>query len=445
MKSRTMMACILALALFAILSPGWAANPPEPTYGSADVDGEFGEWDLGGDFFADMYRAGNPGKPVESKLYLRYDCGSSTLYVLVLAEPGVRVAVIPDDAFVKINGSKLVGGGSGDDGIPPDFAWVDSDGTTALGWEASCYLDEGSFDFDVHTNVYDDGLQTSAVAGRSIELVIDCPEPSPTPTNTTTPTSTKTPTPMGTSTETPTATPTSTDIPTSTPTATQTGTQTPTATPTSTPTATITPEGPTETPTPTATPTSTGTPEGPTETPTSTPTGTPTPDEPTSTPTSTGEPTATPTDDDNGNGCTSRAYLDYCLRTTGGAPFWVVSVRTKGGTFLEEEVVSPGIGSLGFDVPNNADLEVWVWNEVSGGQRVAEFFSGHCEFPRVGFDLCVAQPTGTPTWEIPKELPRTGADGGATTAEKIVAGAVGACAALVVWELLRYVFSRLGD
>jgi hypothetical protein len=51
-----------------------AANPPEPTYDTATVDGNESEWSLANDFFADMYRAGDPTKKVESKLYLRYGC-----------------------------------------------------------------------------------------------------------------------------------------------------------------------------------------------------------------------------------------------------------------------------------------------------------------------------------------------------------------------------------
>jgi hypothetical protein len=121
--------------------------------------------------------------------------------------------------------------------------------------------------------------------------------------------------------------------------------------------------------------------------------------------------TATPTDDDdNGNGCTSRVYMNYCLPATGGAPFWVASVRTSGGTFLEEQVVSSGTGRIGFDVPNNADLELWVWNEVDGGELVAEFFSGYCEYPEVWIDLCRDQPTPTPTPKIPEYLPETGGE-----------------------------------
>src|SRR5262249_53948116 len=57
------------------------AVPPAPTYGTANVDGNTGEWDLVNDFFSLMYRAGDPSKPVESRAYLRYDCSTQTMYV----------------------------------------------------------------------------------------------------------------------------------------------------------------------------------------------------------------------------------------------------------------------------------------------------------------------------------------------------------------------------
>src|SRR5512134_3736217 len=122
----------------------WAASPPEPTYGVADVDGNSGEWDLAGDFFADLYRAGRPTKDVLARLYVRYECATSTLFALVLAEPG---HVVDADAgagehFVKIGHSTLVDEGFGDDGARPDFAWIglSANGGTAEGWEASAVL-----------------------------------------------------------------------------------------------------------------------------------------------------------------------------------------------------------------------------------------------------------------------------------------------------------------
>ena len=83
---------------------------------------------------------------------------------------------------------KKVDGGSGDDGTPPDFAWIgqysEDDYVYAEGWEASAVIAPGSYlEFNCHTQVFDDGEpQTSAVANRAIALEIDCEEiPPPLP------------------------------------------------------------------------------------------------------------------------------------------------------------------------------------------------------------------------------------------------------------------------
>jgi len=171
-----------------------AANPPHPTHvESGDpptvVNGDSSEWDLTDDFFANMYRAAknDPNHPVESKLYLRYDCSARTLYALVLGVEDVPVLVLGDDAFIKIPeiglpGDKLVDGAGG--GLSSaTFAWIserastieDFEGTIADGWEASAPLDQGSYELNVHTQVWDDGeSQTSAVLDRGIPLIIDC-------------------------------------------------------------------------------------------------------------------------------------------------------------------------------------------------------------------------------------------------------------------------------
>lgn len=175
-----MLILVLAFAMFPVSV--LAAAPPQPTYGVADVDGDEGEWDLGEDFFADMYRAGNPEKDVLSKLYLRYDCATSTLYALVLPNDDnplpIQILRLADDTFIKINNVKYVDGTYGDDGTPPDFQWIrpyDYDGTGAAeGWEASITLAPGSYQINVHTQVTDDGPQTSAVSERNIDLVIVC-------------------------------------------------------------------------------------------------------------------------------------------------------------------------------------------------------------------------------------------------------------------------------
>lgn len=174
--TRVVVTLTLLLGLMLGALPAYGATPPEPTYGVATVDGDYSEWDLTNDHFAHMYRAGNPLKPIESHLYLRYDCANNTLYALVLAEEGVTVLVQPGDAFVKLgDATKLVDGNSGDDGTPPDFQWI-VDGGNTVGWEASATLAPGSYaNLNVHVQVFDDGeAQTSAVDGRAIQLDILC-------------------------------------------------------------------------------------------------------------------------------------------------------------------------------------------------------------------------------------------------------------------------------
>jgi hypothetical protein len=64
MVMHTALTTVLALvmALMATM-PALAVVAPQPTYGTAVVDGSYAEWNLTDDFFAYMYRAGNPSKP----------------------------------------------------------------------------------------------------------------------------------------------------------------------------------------------------------------------------------------------------------------------------------------------------------------------------------------------------------------------------------------------
>ena len=184
MHTALTMMLALVMALMATM-PALAVVAPQPTYGTAVVDGSYAEWNLTDDFFAYMYRAGNPSKPIESSLYLRYDCATSTGYALVLAQSGVDVLMQPSDAFVKLgNSTKLV------DGNSATFAWVQPSAQTgrAQGWEASFSLAPGSYsNLNVHTQVFDEESQTSAVADRSIPILIECPVVPPTETPTETP------------------------------------------------------------------------------------------------------------------------------------------------------------------------------------------------------------------------------------------------------------------
>ncbi len=173
--------------LFLVSALPALATPPQPTYGTANVDGNSGEWNLVNDFFTLMYRAGNPNKPVESKAYLRYDCSTGTMYVLVLMEPTSIGYIDPlaQTAWVAINAqnNKVVTENSGDDGIPPDFQWIgqgyDGDPQHVRGYEASFSIAAGSYNIIFHIDVIDpSGAQTSAspgFPGTGPALTIECP------------------------------------------------------------------------------------------------------------------------------------------------------------------------------------------------------------------------------------------------------------------------------
>jgi hypothetical protein len=163
-----------------------AAVPPQPSQGTAVVDGEYCEWSLPVDFFANMYRAGRPEKPLESKLYLRYDCVGKTMYALVLAEPGVigRIDSLETTAWIAIgtHNRKAVNELAGNDGVPPDFAWVarafDGDPWHVLGYEASFPLEPGGYIIIAHMDVWDATRQTSATTGfpgSGPQLEVHCP------------------------------------------------------------------------------------------------------------------------------------------------------------------------------------------------------------------------------------------------------------------------------
>lgn len=140
-----------------------AASPPQPTYGIANVDGDITEWDLNKDFFAGMYNGWNEDNAHEASVYLRYDVLSGVLYVLVLTEPGWTGIASAKDSWVSISTSegkindKRVTGDSGDDGIPPDFVYVDTYTKNNInycqGFEASFKLPLDSWWIAAHMNV----------------------------------------------------------------------------------------------------------------------------------------------------------------------------------------------------------------------------------------------------------------------------------------------------
>jgi hypothetical protein len=80
------------------------------------------------------------------------------LSALVSADVGVTFrADRPENAYLRIDGvGKLVSGESGDDGTPPDFAWVALDGRGAQGFEASGIVAPGEHTIRAHILMADD-------------------------------------------------------------------------------------------------------------------------------------------------------------------------------------------------------------------------------------------------------------------------------------------------
>ncbi len=185
----------IIVALFFLLMINVSlAYAQEPTYGGGiTIDGSSSDWDLTTDFFANMHEAGRDSKDVLSKLYLRYDCTSEVLYLLVVIEEGH--AFDPSTAgnhWVKLtsqgNGT-IVDDTSGDDGTPPDFSLLTLVDPNAEGWEASIPLAKNTTDqISVHTQVRTSGVaggRTSATtpddeaSNRHIDINTVCTDPEP--------------------------------------------------------------------------------------------------------------------------------------------------------------------------------------------------------------------------------------------------------------------------
>jgi hypothetical protein len=167
---RPLLSSVVLVLLIALVPVLGAALPPQVSPGTAVVDGQYMEWNLSADFFANMYRAGNPAKPLESKLYLRYDCRTCTMYVLVLVEPliGGNIDSLETTSWIAIdvNSNKVANEVSGNDGTAPDFAWVgrgyDGNNQHVRGYEASFTISPGAYHILAHIEVIDGGIQTSA-------------------------------------------------------------------------------------------------------------------------------------------------------------------------------------------------------------------------------------------------------------------------------------------
>lgn len=185
------------LAISAAFVPSVLAA--QPSAGSVTVDGNTGDWSLGADFFANMTPGGSAGGAVLAKLYLRYDCDDEVLYALVLMQDGEKARQNdPPENYIRIDGAgKAVQPSSGNDGTPPDFAWVNGDGELADGWEASAPVPAGNHTVRAHikrADDSDDGYTSLDNIGQNAPLELVCAQPTGTPAPTEQPTGTPAPT-----------------------------------------------------------------------------------------------------------------------------------------------------------------------------------------------------------------------------------------------------------
>jgi len=185
MRASAILTCFAAALSLAVTAPATSA-PPEPTAGTAVVDGLCEDWDLSGDSFAVMRRLWSTAKSLECRAYLRYDCDRQTLFVLVLAESGV--AGRADSPSAGVSSWVAIGSAAahavdsrcGNDGVPPDFAWVepgfDGDPSHVRGFEASVPLGPTNTTIFIHQNPFDavpSGEQhVSSQSGT--QMVISC-------------------------------------------------------------------------------------------------------------------------------------------------------------------------------------------------------------------------------------------------------------------------------
>ena len=183
---RIITSVVLLTMVIGLVSNVAAAGVNEPTYGSAVAGGGYAEWDLANDYFAPMFEAGVMDKTNFSDLYLRYECPTTSgadgiLYALVLNQTPYLILDDNNSNWIKeysIKSSPLVDGGSGNDGTPPDFEYIEESGVL-VGWEASVSLPLGSYtQLEVHAQIVSEdagGATSSTGKNDPISLVLVCP------------------------------------------------------------------------------------------------------------------------------------------------------------------------------------------------------------------------------------------------------------------------------
>jgi hypothetical protein len=177
-KKEKIVRTVILMVSFLMIAATTATYTVQPLNRTAIVDGDPSEWALPpgdpSDAELPMHTAGNPQKPQIATAYLRYGCESSTLYVLVEPVGSNVIMHSPEDAWVRIDGTVVVSDQSGNDGIAPDFEYVDLDTVSneAEGWEASTNLELGSYQIRINSMVFaEDEIES---ARGEANLIIAC-------------------------------------------------------------------------------------------------------------------------------------------------------------------------------------------------------------------------------------------------------------------------------
>jgi hypothetical protein len=177
LRKYTLIALLLVICSAVAVSSVMAAAPAV-VYGDATVDGNINDWDLVADFFDNMHEAGNPTKTLLSKSYVKYDCETQTLFVLVLTEPNVTADNSAKDAWVKVYD---LGSSTQVDGNSASFAWV-FNGQTRVGYEAAFSLAPAAYnEVEIHLSVtWNNESGRTSSTGKDKQgytpLTIDCEE-----------------------------------------------------------------------------------------------------------------------------------------------------------------------------------------------------------------------------------------------------------------------------
>jgi hypothetical protein len=166
-----LLSIIVVISVLGFTPLAVSAAAPNVVTGAAVVDGNYSEWNLTADFFANMYIGGDSSKTLWSKAYLRYDYSTGTLYVLVLDVLENKSSTAPGNAWVaecpitdtNIKNNKVVSDSSGNNSVTPDFAWISASGGFARGYEASFKVNPGSWLILIHIEA--GSSDTSATVG----------------------------------------------------------------------------------------------------------------------------------------------------------------------------------------------------------------------------------------------------------------------------------------